>query len=143
MKSKNYFLIFLILFFTNSTWAYLHNQTSSGVRVRWPNNVSLVDIFVNSQNSSGLNESDIQSIALSSATQWNGIARISLRKNSSAGRNQANLNEVYFIETIASYVQFQLYFLHLSYSFFQNSKFNESDTPEQKKITSFLSISRK
>ena len=92
---NKYLYLFILLFSTN-VFAYIHSQTSNGTYIHWPASTSLVDIYFNSQNSNGLDEASIQTIAFNSTSQWNGLSRISLRKNSTAGKNQAGLNEVYF-----------------------------------------------
>jgi hypothetical protein len=89
--------LFILSFaFSTSAFAYLHNQTNSGVNIHWPNSTTVVDVYVNSQNTLGLDEATIQNIGLASANQWNGLSRIALRKNSTLGKNQPNLNEIYF-----------------------------------------------
>lgn len=90
------FSIIIIIIYSQSIFAYVHNQTISGINVHWPASVNVVDVYVNSQNATGLPEADVQAIADSSINQWNGTSRLSLRKNTTTGKNQINLNEIYF-----------------------------------------------
>ena len=94
-KLKKYFLLLLVLSWSQFAHSYVHNQTKSGISIHWPNSSTNVDIFVNSENESLL-ESDVQSIASSSLAEWNGVSRINLRDNSTTGKNQDDLNELYF-----------------------------------------------
>ncbi|MGZ3808598.1 MAG: matrixin family metalloprotease, partial [Bacteriovorax sp.] len=93
---KKYFLFAVFLGWSQLVQAYILNQTKSGVPVHWPSSVTTVDIFVNSQNTQALPEATVQAIAESSIAQWNGQAKIGLRKNVTTGKDQANLNELYF-----------------------------------------------
>jgi hypothetical protein len=90
------FSIILLMFFSTNGFCYLHNQTANGVNVHWPSTSSLIDVYVNSQNRLTLNEASVQAIAQASAVQWNGKSAISIRKNSTTGKNQAGVNEIYF-----------------------------------------------
>jgi hypothetical protein len=51
---------------------------------------------VNSSNGQGLSNSFVQAAALNSVNQWNGLSRITIRKNSTASSNQENLSEIFF-----------------------------------------------
>jgi hypothetical protein len=94
--SRYKYIIFFISVFSSSAFAYLHTQTISGINIHWPISINIVDIYVNSQNRFGLVEADIQNIAQNSVGQWNGLSRLNLRKNTTTGKNQPNLNEIYF-----------------------------------------------
>lgn len=95
-NSKKYFLFFLLVTFSSLAHSYVHNQTKAGIAVHWPASSNVVDVYVNSQNSQGLDETLVQSIAATSIAEWNGISRISVRKNSTLGKGQDSFNEIYF-----------------------------------------------
>lgn len=95
-KLKKYFTLFILLVIISPASAYIHNQTRSGTHVHWPSSSSTIDLYVNSQNSQGMTESLVQSIAASSIAEWNGVSRITLRKNSTLSKGQDDFNEVYF-----------------------------------------------
>lgn len=95
-KLKKYLLIILILSWCQFTNAYVLNQTKSGLPVHWPTWMSTIDIYVNSQNSQGLLESTVQSVSTDSINQWNGNAKINVRKNTTQAKDQPELNELYF-----------------------------------------------
>jgi predicted Zn-dependent protease len=95
-KSKIYFLFAFLLSWSQLAHSYIRNQTKTGIPLHWSSTSSTVDIFVNSQNDQGLSEPLVQSIAESSIGEWNGQSRINLRKNTTTGKDQADLNELYF-----------------------------------------------
>jgi predicted Zn-dependent protease len=96
-KVKIYFLFFfLICSFSQQATAYILNQTKAGLPVHWSGASSTVDIFVNSDNTQGLSSATVQSIAATSLAQWNGVTQIAIRKNITLGKNQPDLNELYF-----------------------------------------------
>lgn len=95
MKAVLYF-IFLLPMFADTAFGYLHNQTLNNTNIHWPITTSVIDVYINSQNSLGLIETDVQSIGQNSVSEWNGLSRITLRKNSTTGKNQAGFNEIYF-----------------------------------------------
>ncbi len=76
--------------------AYVQSRTQADNVVQWTSSVTLIDVFVNAVNTQGLSPSTIQSIADSSISQWNGHSRISLRRNTTSGTNQSDLNEIFF-----------------------------------------------
>ena len=92
-------LIFILIYLLSSishVFAYVQSRTQADHQVQWPTSISLVDIFVNASNTQFLSQEEIHSIADSSISQWNGHSRILLRKNSTSGVNQNDLNEIYF-----------------------------------------------
>ena len=93
-KFKKY--IFFLLLFASVSDAYVHNFTSKGLGVYWPGINPKVDIFVNSDNSQGVAESLIQSIANSSINEWNNFSSITLNKKSTTSKGQDGINEFYF-----------------------------------------------
>lgn len=95
-NSKKYFLFLVIFSWSQIVHAYIHNQTKSGIPIHWSGASSTVDIFVNSENSQGMVEATVQTIAASSAAEWNGFSKIFLRKNATLGKDQSELNELYF-----------------------------------------------
>lgn len=95
-KFKKYFLIFILTNCFQFVQAYVLNQTKNGLPVHWPSASSVVDIYVNSQNSQGLDEATVQAIASSSISQWNNVAKIFLRKNTTVNQGQQDFNELYF-----------------------------------------------
>jgi hypothetical protein len=95
-KLKKYLFFSFLLGWSQLTQAYILNQTKSGIPVHWPSSSSIIDIFVNSQNTQSLNETSVQNIAANSLSQWSGVAQVSIRKNVTTTKNQADLNELYF-----------------------------------------------
>ncbi len=95
-KLKKYFIFLLFLSCSQLAQAYILNQTKAGLPIHWPATSSIVDIFVNSQNTQALAETTVQAIATNSISQWNGSAQINLRKNTTFGKEQAGLNVLYF-----------------------------------------------
>ena len=96
-KSRISFFIFLIsLAYSQTVFSYVHSQTKSGKAIHWPPANPIIDIYVNSQNTQGLNEATVQSIASDSIQQWNGPAQITLRKNIEVTKDQIGFNELYF-----------------------------------------------
>lgn len=95
-KLEKYLFIVLFLSWAQLANAYVLNQTKSGIPVHWPSSSQTVDIYVNSQNIQGLDETTVQSIAMTSLSQWNNVAQITIRKNSTINKGQADLNELYF-----------------------------------------------
>ena len=93
---KILFFFSLVTICIQSALGYVHNQTKSGTAVHWSSASPTVDIFVNSANTQGLDESVVQSIANNSVQQWNGISQVYLRKNTTTSTNQSNVNELYF-----------------------------------------------
>jgi hypothetical protein len=79
--------------FANS---YVHNLTKKGKSVYWPGIKRTVDISVNSENTQGLTDSDVQAIAASSITEWNGLSSFSLRKKVTSTKGLIGINEFYF-----------------------------------------------
>ena len=86
----------MFLIFSPVSDAYIHSLTSKGLNVYWSGENRKVDIFVNSENSQGVLESFIQSIANDSINEWNNYSSISLRKLSSNSKGQEGVNELYF-----------------------------------------------
>lgn len=95
-KFKIYLFISFWLSFSQLAEAYVLSQTKSGIPVQWSSTSTTVDLYVNSQNTQALDETTVQTIAASSVAQWNGVGNINLRKNSTTGQGQAELNELYF-----------------------------------------------
>jgi predicted Zn-dependent protease len=95
---KKYFCLFILSSAVLSTVAsaYVQNVTTNYSTVRWPSNVTLIDVYTNPSNTQGMLEADILSQASASVAQWNGHSSISIRANSSSVSNQANVNEIYF-----------------------------------------------
>lgn len=93
---KKYSLFLLLAVWSQLASGYIHNQTKSGIPVHWGSLVSVVDLYVNSQNSKGVAEATVQSIANDSINEWNGNSKITLRKNVTQTTAQAGFNEVYF-----------------------------------------------
>lgn len=89
-------LIAAFLLSSTESRAYVQNRTSSDSLVHWTSSMTVLDIFVNSDNTQGLNSTTIHNIATSGIAQWDGKSRLTLRKNSTAGTNQTGLNELYF-----------------------------------------------
>lgn len=96
IKLEKYLLVLLFLVWSQTANSYIQNQTKSGIPLHWSSTSSIVDISVNSQNSEGISESLVQSIASSSVSEWNGNSKITLRKNTTTGKDQRDLNELYF-----------------------------------------------
>ncbi len=92
---KSLFILLLCTFF-QSAKAYVHNTTQADALVHWTSGVTLIDIFVNPSNSQGFPSGNFHTIAADSIAQWDGKSRLSLRKNTTAGMDQSNLNEVFF-----------------------------------------------
>jgi hypothetical protein len=76
--------------------AYVQNRTPTDGFVHWTNNISVIDIFVNSSNTQSFSTSTADSIVGDAIAQWNGKSRLTLRQYSTAATAQDNLNEVYF-----------------------------------------------
>ncbi len=76
--------------------AYVLNQTKNGVAVHWPAASTVIDVYVNSQNGQSLDETTVQNIAAASIAQWNDVANVTLRKNSTVNKGLEEFNEVYF-----------------------------------------------
>ncbi len=95
-KLKKYFLILVLTNCFQFAEAYVLNQTKNGLPVHWPSASSIVDIYVNSQNSQGLDEETVQAIASSSISQWNNVAKIFIRKNTTVSQGQQDFNELFF-----------------------------------------------
>jgi hypothetical protein len=96
MKNKfSIFILVLLIFFTE-TEAYLVSKGTFGKQVKWNNSQSNTELYFNASNAWGVSESTLQTIAANSASQWNFISGVSISKNTSAGKNQAGLNEMYF-----------------------------------------------
>ena len=94
---KNQKLILLISFFSLFLLTgYVQNISPTGNAVHWADPATVIDVYVNSQNMQGFDESTIQSLATSSITEWNGKSSITLRKNSSTTIDQDEMNEIYF-----------------------------------------------
>ncbi|MBC7540393.1 MAG: matrixin family metalloprotease [Bacteriovorax sp.] len=93
---KKYLIFALILIWSQFAHSYVHNQTKNGVPLHWPGSSNVVDIFVNTQNDQGIAGSDVQTIATSSLREWNNLANITIRTNTTTGKNQDDLNELYF-----------------------------------------------
>lgn len=88
--------IFLLSLFAKSATAYVHNTTQSDAQVHWTSGISLIDIFVNPTNTQGFPSGAFHTIAANSINQWDGKSRLNLRKNTTAGMDQENLNEIFF-----------------------------------------------
>ncbi len=72
-------------------------MTNSGVSLAWTLPVgNQIEIFVNPQNSLTIPEATVHTMVQNAIDQWNGKSKIILHKNSSAGKDQADLNELYF-----------------------------------------------
>ena len=95
-KAFKYLFLAFLLSWSRYTYSYIHNQTKDGLLVHWSSASTTVDVFVNSDNSQGLSESTVQTIAANSINQWNGISKINIRKNTTTIKNQSDLNELYF-----------------------------------------------
>jgi hypothetical protein len=95
-KLKKYFLFIFLLCWSGLSYSYVHNQTKTSIPLRWSSGSSVVNIYVNSENSQGIAGASIHSIALSSMTEWNGLSNITINKNSTSGKGQDDLNELYF-----------------------------------------------
>ena len=94
--SSNTLFFFLLITFTTSVNAYVINRSGNDSLVHWPSNVSLIDVYVNSANSLGLNSTDILTIADDSFAQWNTKSRITINRNTTSGSGRDNFNEIYF-----------------------------------------------
>ena len=95
--SKNKTLILLISVLSAFLLTgYVQNISPTGNVVHWPDPNTVIDVYVNSQNTQGLDEATIQAQAVSSIAEWNGKSSITLRKNSSTAVDQDEMNEIYF-----------------------------------------------
>lgn len=93
---KIYTLVFILLGQIQICQSSVFNQTKTGIPLHWGSGHTTVDLYVNSQNTQSLAEESVQSIAGASIEAWNGHSKIILRKNSTEGKNQEDLNELYF-----------------------------------------------
>jgi len=95
-NSGKYLLLFILLGQIQLAFGYIHNQTRAGAALHWSGQNSRVDIYVNPQNNQGMAEATVQSIATNSLNEWNNLSRIGIRSQTTSGKGQDNLNELYF-----------------------------------------------
>lgn len=98
MKIRSFIVLFILSFSTliQRVEAYVHNTTQSDSLVHWTDGLSVIDLFVNPANTQGFSPTSFHSIVANSIAQWDGKSRLSLRKFTTAGLNQENLNEIFF-----------------------------------------------
>lgn len=88
--------VLFIVIFKLITSSYVHNTSPSGNNVHWPEDSSVIDIYVNSSNGQGLSDAFVQNQAALSTAEWNNHSAITLRKNSTNSSADDALNEIYF-----------------------------------------------
>ncbi len=96
MKNKFLLLILSFLFINTSSLAYVLERTNSGGKVLWMGAQPVIDIYVNPSNAQGFNETTVQNVIANSVAEWNSASGMTLRKNSTIGKNQEFLNEIFF-----------------------------------------------
>jgi len=97
ISKKALFYIFTIFFCIQETQAFVHQKTVDGESFTWAGaNTDNVFVYVNGDNSSGIDTADIVSRTLDSANEWNqtGGPNIIVRSTSTAARDARN--DVYF-----------------------------------------------
>lgn len=82
--------------FSKGASAYVQNLTSDYSPVLWPATTSLVDVYANSTNTQGFSSGSFTAAVTNAVSEWNGKSRISIRQNTTTGKNQEGLNEIYF-----------------------------------------------
>lgn len=95
-EEMKFFICLCCILFTSNAFSYLYSNNQSGAVVRWPSNVSLIDVFTNPTNTQGLSENDVNYIIGNAIEQWDAKSRLTIRENNTAGTNQEYLNEIYF-----------------------------------------------
>ncbi len=92
-------IIFVFVFclsLSTNTYSYVRNITSGDAFVRWPDSISLMDVYINTASSNNMLASDVETIVTDSIAQWNGKSRMTIRKNLTNLTNQESVNEIYF-----------------------------------------------
>lgn len=95
-KIGKYLLIICVWLISTPVFSYVHSLTTSGKQIQWPANSSTIEVYFNPDNSHGLDTSTLQTIVSNSVAQWNNISSINVRYGTTAGKNQAGVNEIYF-----------------------------------------------
>lgn len=99
---KNFpFVIFVFVFclsLPTIAYSYVRNITSGDAFVRWPDSISLMDVYINTASTNNINilPSEIETIITDSIAQWNGKSGVTIRKNLTSLSNQESVNEIYF-----------------------------------------------
>lgn len=79
---------------TKQVFAFSYDFATDGSKIKWTSTSQI--LYLNTQNSSGLSDSSVQSIFNSSITQWNSISGVSLSFGLTSSSPNNNLNDIYF-----------------------------------------------
>jgi predicted Zn-dependent protease len=86
------FLLFLPVF--GEVFAFVYNRSDSGAEVKWSSPASL-NFYLNPSNSDGLNESQVNTIAASSFSNWESNLTFNLNLNTTSYSSNGR-NDIYF-----------------------------------------------